>query len=145
MPKKICNFSGCNNIIPFNKVYCDEHEKNKSERYIDYDKYRRDKKANKFYHSTEWLKVREVIFNRYKGIDMYLYLTEGIIAISTTVHHIEELKDNWNRRLDLDNLIPVSEATHKKIHAMYSKDKFGTQELLFSLIDKWKSLMVGGT
>ncbi|MSS43154.1 HNH endonuclease [Anaerosalibacter bizertensis] len=137
--KKLCR---CGKVIDYNKRYCDDcrdkYKKEKIERNRYYDKHIRDKKATSFYNSTEWIKTREYILNKYKGLDLYAFFILKEIIYADTVHHIVELKEDWNRRLDLDNLIPLNDISHKKIHGMYLKDKEGTQRLLFELIERWE-------
>ena len=42
---------------------------------------------------------------------------------SGTIHHIEELKDNWSKRFDKDNLISLCENWHQKVHRKYLSNK----------------------
>lgn len=145
MPKKICNFNGCNNIIPYTERYCVEHKKDveeiKKEKHKHYDKYRKDDKEWKFYKSKEWLKLREVILSKYQYVDLFAYYVENRLIQANTSHHIIEIKEDWNKRLDIYNQFPCSDGTHSKLHKMYKKDKKGTQELLYSLLDKWNKEM----
>ena len=52
-------------------------------------------------------------------------MTEGIIVAADTVHHIIPLKDDWNKRIDIDNMISLSGDTHSMIEQEYKKDKDG--------------------
>lgn len=136
--KKLCR---CGRVINQSDKYCNEcenkyqQEKYESNKY--YDKYIRDKKSTAFYNSPGWIKTREYVLAKYKGLDLYAFFIENEIVYADTVHHIEELKENWNRRLDITNLFPLSSSNHNVIHAMYEKDKEGTQKLLFSLLERW--------
>lgn len=138
--KKLCR---CGKVIDYNKRYCDDcrdkYRQEKTERNRYYDKHIRDKREVAFYNSPEWIKTREYILNKYKGLDLYAFFIskEEEIVYADPVHHIIELKEDWNRRLDLDNLIPLNDSNHKMIHSMYKKDKEGTQRLLFKLIERW--------
>lgn len=40
----------------------------------------------------------------------------GIITEGNTVHHIVEVKDDWNKRFDWDNLQVVCKECHNRIH-----------------------------
>lgn len=138
MLKRMCR---CGKIIQYNTRLCEEcikkYDRNKAERNRYYDKNIRDKKTTEFYNSTEWIKTRECIINKYKGLDIYALFIENKKVYADTVHHIEELKECWDRRLDITNLIPLSSGNHTKIHNMYKKDKKATQKLLFGLITRW--------
>lgn len=115
-------------------------------RHKEYKKYRKDVKEQKFYSSQEWIYKREKVKEKYKNIDLYSYFILGVIEEADTVHHIVELKDDWSKRFDDDNLIPLTEANHKGIvHKAYEsslKEKKEMMELLQSLIEKFKQ---GGT
>lgn len=111
-------------------------------RHMEYNRFRRDKKAADFYTSQEWRKARENALKLYDGIDIYaLYVQHRVIA-ADMVHHIEELEDDWSRRFDLTNLLPLSNGNHGIISALYKKDpatKAVTQEQLRGLIaEHWK-------
>lgn len=108
-------------------------------RHKEYDKYSRDKKSTEFYNSKEWELSRERALTLDKGIDVYLYMTTGDVVLADAVHHIEPLKDNWDRRCDIDNLISLSNDTHSKIEQMYKKDKIGTMNLLYKILRGYRS------
>lgn len=144
-PKKICNYGGCHAIIAGNKKYCEEHMKlceqlraDNNRRYDTKIRYKRDKQYASFYHSKEWVRLRDYIIKHYKGLDLFAYFIENKIVSASTGHHIVELKEDWNLRLVIDNIIPVSDVSHNKIHAMYNKNKKRTQELLKEIISKCK-------
>lgn len=93
------------------------------ERHKEYDRYSRDRKSQQYYHSKEWMMVREAVLDMDGGIDVYLYMKEGKAVLADTVHHIVPLKDDWNKRNDMDNLISLSADTHSLIERMYQKNK----------------------
>lgn len=143
MPKKICNFSGCHRIIAGTEKYCEEHKKlygqlktDKNRRYDKKIRHERDKQYTEFYHSDEWKKLRDTILKKYKGLDLFAYFIEHKIIVASTGHHIVEIKDDWIQRLTIENIIPVSDASHKKIHTLYRQDKEETQKLLRELLKK---------
>ncbi|MBA4509939.1 hypothetical protein H1057_18135 [Clostridium sporogenes] len=140
-----CKKRGCIKLTRDITGYCEEHihiaEEKQQQRNKQYDKhirYNKDKKYTKFYHSKEWKNLRKYILKLYNGIDIYSYYIEDKIVIANTVHHIEEIKDNWDKRLDVDNLFPLSDVTHNKIHSLYSKDKNGTQRLLIEVLERFR-------
>ena len=62
---------------------------------------------------------------------MYLiYLYRNELNSAETIPHIEELKDNWAKRLDKDNLISLYESYHQKIHKKYLSNKESVQHEL---------------
>lgn len=139
--KKTCT---CGKVIDYNKRQCDMCSNNRKDYYKHYDSNYRDKKAAAFYNSTEWEKIREYIIAKYKGLDLYAYFIDKELVQADTVHHIEELRDNWDRRLDITNLFPLSNSNHSKIHKMYIKNKQGTQQLLLNILKKWEKEFAEG-
>lgn len=81
--------------------------------------------SNRFYKSSEWLRVRDEVIERDLGCD--LGILELPIEGPIIVHHInplcEEDIENWNveKLFDKDNLICCSIQTHNMIH--YGKPK----------------------
>jgi len=137
--KKLCK---CGKVIDYKQKYCEQcsikHKQERAEYYRYYDKHIRDRQSATFYNSPEWIKTRGYVLRKYKGLDLYAFFIEKKIVYADTVHHIEELKENWSRRLDIANLIPLAGSNHKRIHEMYKQGKEGTQRLLFSLLKKWE-------
>ena len=75
--------------------------------------------SNKFYKSKPWLDCREDIMRRDLGCDL------GVVGIyidgPMTVHHInpitqEDIETQSEKLYDPENLITVSDNTHKIIH-----------------------------
>ena len=104
------------------------------QRHKEYDQFSRDKTSADFYHSTEWQKMRQRVLNLYDGMDLYLYETTGEVVAAETVHHIEPLKENWDKRLDIMNLIPVSNASHNTIHKLYETKQRDTENKLRAIV-----------
>lgn len=142
--KRLC--PKCQKVIEVDRKYCEECERvynefrksnNKS-----YDKKTRKNNQNKqyssFYRSKEWEIVRSYIISKYKNIDVYEYYKTGKIIKSETVHHIVELRDDFNRRLDTKNLIPISLSNHSKIHLLYKRNKKKYQALLIDMLSKFE-------
>jgi len=78
---------------------------------------RRNKEYTAFYNSTLWRKLRVQVLIR----DNYLCqhcLAGGVVNDKDLiVHHIVELKDDWSKRLDMENLEVVCISCHNKIHS----------------------------
>ena len=123
--KKFC--SRCGKLISANVWYCDECTRKKeiedeklkkefnkrynNERYKD----KNNLKIKRFYGSVEWSLIRREVLIR----DNYLCrdcLEKGLYKKAETVHHIEEVVDNWDRRLDKENLISLCNKCHNKRH-----------------------------
>ena len=92
--------------------------------------------------SNEWRTTRDIILKVYDYIDIYSYYMQQEIVTADMVHHIIELDEDWSRRIDMTNLLPLSNQNHGIISALYEKDeatKRQTQQLLFGLIaSHWK-------
>lgn len=120
---KYCNRTGCNRLVPQGVKYCAAHTINKTaenkQRHKEYDAHCRNQKAKEFYNSAEWKATRARVLARDSNIDIYLYIMEGRIVPADTVHHIVELREDYSKRLDIDNLVSISEATHSMISKAY--------------------------
>lgn len=131
----------CGKLIPQTMRMCEECEKKQQSRHTVYNHMRRDKRAAEFYVSKEWRALRPVIMSIYGYIDIYaLYVEQQLITLkeSDPIHHIIELEDDWEQRLNPLNLIPLSHNTHNTITALYKQSKatmMMTQKKLRSLIE----------
>jgi len=117
-PKRPCSYPGCPALT--DKRYCEEHQiegkKRKAEVNRFYDQHSRDKRAEAFYKSKAWEATRLRVLNR----DNYLCqecLKQRRITRVDNVHHKVELKEDWSKRLQLDNLVSLCAECHNKIHA----------------------------
>lgn len=133
----------CGTLIPQNIKECEACAKAEhgSSRHMEYNRYRRDRKAAAFYVSVEWRKARAEAFRLCDGIDLYAYYIRHEIQMADMVHHIVPLEADWNRRCKQDNLIPLSNHSHGIIEALYKKDertKKETQKLLLELKDRYQ-------
>lgn len=146
--KKKCSKTGCTKIVNHEAIYCDYHQKKwedkERERYKEYSNRRRrnkeQRKYQEFYNSAEWKRIRETVIADYYGIDILEYYRTGKIIQGERVHHIIELSEDWNSRLDIFNLIYLTEQNHRRVHEEYNKgikEKKRMQGVLFALIDKW--------
>lgn len=133
----------CGKLIPQGVKQCDQCAAGSSQgtmsRHMEYNMYRRNKRTAKFYTSAEWRGLRQRIISLYDGVDIYAYYVQHRVMTADMVHHIVEVEDDWNMRLDGANLIPLSNTNHGIISALYAKDeasKRATQELLRELISK---------
>lgn len=143
--KKFC--PRCNSIIDVSQQYCDKCKKKvdaiRKERHKEYNDNRTDDKEQAFYKSREWKVLRERLDVIYKGLCLYSYYIDDRIISRDVYHHIVPVKDNWDKRLDIDNIIPVTFKVHQKIHRLYeSGQKEETQQQLLEFIRRFRG--VGG-
>lgn len=120
---KVCR---CGALIPQSIRLCEKCEEKEQSRHVIYNNTRRDKRAAEFYVSKEWRAMRPMIMNAFDYIDIYaLYELGELITLkeSDPIHHIIELEDDWEQRLNPMNLLPASISTHNTITALYKKDK----------------------
>ena len=108
-----------------------------------YDKMKRNKERAAFYASPSWMTLKRAAKARAYGLDE-LRLYQGRMVPGDVVHHIIPITDDPSRSLDADNLICVSNQTHRYIHAQYDrggKAKKEMQDLLFEIRKnkKWKA------
>lgn len=136
MFKKTCN---CGSIIPSSKARCDRCQvgvdRRRAEYQKEYDRTERDW-TYYLYKSSAWQRVRRIVLHRDNHL-CQVCLDRGRVTQATTVHHIEELRENYKRRLDKDNLISLCNRHHKQIHDTYDKGleyKEEEQRKLFKLI-----------
>lgn len=106
-------------------------------RHKEYKRYRTDDKEQSFYSSKEWKILKDKVKDRFNGIDIYSYYVLGKIEYGQTTHHIETLKDNWDKRLDIENLIYLTESNHQKIHAAMKANKKEIMDMLYKLIERF--------
>lgn len=142
--KKIC---ACGKLIDYALPYCkecqDRRTQEKAARHRSYDRHIRNKEATVFYNSGEWEAVRSMVMRRYKGLDIYEYYINNQIIYADSVHHIVELSEDWSRRLDVSNLIPLTQSNHSMIHKLYLKNKSKVQRELFALLQRWEKEFAG--
>lgn len=108
-------------------------------RHKEYDRYSRDRKKKQFYDSSEWRACRQAAIEADGGIDVYLFMEEGKIEAADTVHHIIPLQDDWQKRIDINNLMSLSHETHSMIERMYKKDKDGMEKKLQKMISEYRN------
>ena len=128
----------CGKLIPQSMKMCEECERQQQSRHMIYNNTRRDERAAEFYVSKEWRAMRERIIEVYDNIDIYALYVEHELLTCNPVHHIVELEDDWEQRLNPFNLIPLNHKTHNTITALYKQSKASmraTQKQLRSLIE----------
>ena len=76
-------------------------------------------KYSQFYNSVQWHTLRNRKFYDANGLCELCY-KEGIIKQGREVHHIVPIEENWNKRLDYNNLILLCSNCHNKMHERIS-------------------------
>jgi len=110
-PMRLCNHPHCGNKS--HHSYCDEHRKEAQQRQDrQYDKTKRDNKYTEFYKSGEWRLLRKRFIH--KNPLCAKCLDNGESTPADVVDHIEEIKDNFERRLDESNLMSLCHACHNE-------------------------------
>ena len=108
---KQCNADGCKELIERNESHCDIHI---GETDRQYNKYRKEAEPEvyAFYHSTAWKRARETALRQQKYLCQDCIEYEGIYNLADVVDHVIELKDDWSKRLEIDNLRALCHAHH---------------------------------
>ena len=127
---KKCNCSYCTNLVEYGINYCKEHEPkkkrnyrkyneglNNKDRYKEYRKYRTDIQEQDFYNSDTWKAIRRKVIADCLGMDLIEYYLFNRIVQGEIVHHIIEIKSDWNKRFDINNLFFLTKENHNKVHS----------------------------
>jgi hypothetical protein len=124
---------------------CECEEKKKRESYRNYRKRRMqdedEKERQDFYNSGMWKDFRESTAVHQFGLDLIEW-NKGRVVDAETYHHIEEVREAWDKRLDKDNVIGMTQDNHNKIHALMKrskKDKEAIQKALKELIVRFNA------
>ena len=115
-------------------------------RHNEYDRFSRDTEAKEFYHSKEWVRLTAICKNRCNGLDIFELFENNKIVKGELSHHIIPVEDDVNKRLDINNLIYVSQKTHNHIHSVYfgsEEDKRALKKKLFVFLEKLKKINEG--
>ena len=95
-----------------------------------YDRYKRENKQ--FYKTKEWRVLTEMCKARHNEMDAFEYFVNQRITKGSVSHHIIPIEDDESLAYDLDNLIYLSDRTHKRIHALYNKNENSKNITIFS-------------
>lgn len=124
MLTKLCR---CGKKIPVNQIRCKECEEA-------YTPPQRTKQHRDFYGGARWTKLSQVVRKKHP-IDLYIYYTKGEMVRADMVHHIIPYKERPDLAYVEDNLIPLSNSSHKEIETIYSLGGTAKAELQ-SLLQK---------
>ena len=125
-PMHLCNHPGCTTLIPYDQRYCSKHEYHKPIDQADNQErhkinqmiyYKRinsqhEGKYQHFYRSSAWKKLS------HRWLMMHplcaTWEARGIYRKGDLVDHIVELRDDWSKRLDPNNLQTLCYACHNR-------------------------------
>ena len=87
-----------------------------------------------FYASKEWKQCKAIVKRKTKGLCYMCKVladnAKGKYKIAEDYHHIKNLIDNWELRLDWNNIMPLCQYHHRKI--VHAKRLNSKEE-----IDQW--------
>ena len=89
-------------------------------------------KAIYFYQSSQWRKMRRLCFER-DNYECQRCKDDGKFSQAEVVHHIEHLKHNPLRALDMTNLISLCNVCHNKVHP----EKLPNHQPKFTNLERW--------
>jgi len=118
MPSHFCKYPSCGTIVQEygccnkHKSYCDKQDAERQKRYDA----TRDPIVVAFYNSKEWQATRA------NKLSLNPICEHCKRLMATECHHIDPVKANWNRRLDIDNLMSVCQACHKRIERRHGRN-----------------------
>ena len=96
-----CKIYSCRELTRVS--YCLTHADGKQQEAKYYNKHVRDKQSTSFYKSREWKQTRQLVLMRDNHLCQSCLKQDRVVP-AVMVHHIVELKQDWNKRLDLNNL-----------------------------------------
>ncbi len=115
--KKVIGYSEsyCSKCLPIIEEQRNEYKKKRENRYNK----NRDPKYKEFYNSKEWKMLS------YKKMQDSNYMCEykDCENLATEVHHKIPIREDWNKRLDYDNLMCLCVEHHNQIHNRFQKKK----------------------
>lgn len=97
-------------------------------------------RRQQFYNDKAWLSFKTGQEARQLGMDIYEYYTTGNIIAAENYHHIEEVIEAWDRRLDVYNVLGLSEANHRRIHIEYNRGEAAKRKLqrnFFNMLERF--------
>ncbi len=149
--KKICRHIGCTRLVGLGEIYCNLHkptakglETGRQRLYDRTIRKERDKKERAFYNSMGWKATQKECMRMYGGLCLWNYYKNGLTVEATEVHHIEPIKERWDLRLDLENLVPLSHQAHMWIERQLSKGNKEIKNELKELKRRWNKEFRGG-
>ena len=114
-PMKPCSApGGCPNLVPGGTRYCDQHQHLKRDQGKQYDRHQRNKRADKFYHSDTWKRLRQIKLRQNPLCEPCQQ--SGRLVAATMVHHGVEIREDMGQSLVMENLVSCCLSCHNKLH-----------------------------
>ena len=88
----------------------ENRDENRRARYRKYNREKRDQRSAEFYNSKEWKTLRLAKLSRDCVCEVCREKPAEI------AHHIVPIREDWDRRLDYDNLLSVCAGCHEEKH-----------------------------
>ena len=135
----------CGKVIPQEKKLCDICQSKYRSRHKEYDTKYRNKDSARVYNSRSWKdKVKPIVMQRYSGFDLFVLFTEHRLIKADMVHHIVEVSEDYNKRYEISNLIPLSNKTHAKVSKIYEQGGTAKEKLQEKLSNMVQIATQGG-
>ena len=111
-PRRLCNKAGCRVLVDYNESYCDKHKPIKTSNITYKQRKEQGGKYFWFYKSKAW---RNASYQyRLNNPCCEMCLKSGIVRKADVVDHIIEIRDDYSKRLDEENLQSLCHACHNK-------------------------------
>lgn len=89
----------------------------------EYDREHRNKQSASLYHSRAWQLLQLAVKSRAQYLDEYVLYFEHRMTAGRIAHHIIPIDERPDLAYNPQNIIFVSDKTHKMIHDAYAKGK----------------------
>lgn len=111
-PKRLCNHAGCSTLVEYNQTYCDKHKQEAKQNLYDNYEHRKEigGKYFWFYKTKQWQRLSRL--HRINNPMCEQCLKNGIVRKADLVDHIIEIRDDWEKRFDEDNLQSLCHSCH---------------------------------
>lgn len=119
-PQKRCNHVGCRMLIDYDKRFCEQHKALHNKTTYK-DRKVKDEKYLQFYNSKQWRKASYLY--KLKNPLCEECLKENIIKKADVTDHVDEIKDNFERRLDVTNFKSLCHAHHNQKTLKVKKER----------------------
>jgi hypothetical protein len=123
---------------------CVCERKKRLDNYKDYQQRRLQDEVEKervaFYQSDEWEQCRQTVARHQYNLDLVKW-SRGRIVQAELYHHVIEVRDSKDSRLDIYNIIGLTQSNHNKIHAIMKQgweEKKQIQDMLLDILDRFE-------
>ncbi|EOI42832.1 hypothetical protein UIS_00691 [Enterococcus faecium EnGen0313] len=111
-PRRLCNKAGCRTLVDYNESYCDKHRPTKVSTTTYQQRKEQGGKYFWFYKSKPWKHASYQY--RLNNPCCEKCLKAGIVRKADVVDHIIEIRDDYSKRLDEENLQSLCHACHNQ-------------------------------